>query len=373
MAALYPPGFSDGCKSRVISNSTVDRQALVKVLKDWMRQCASPGREHQLVDNNQSVEIVLVELQRQLAKPQFAMTPITSTRIYAHYKFVMFPNRQYGIKSVFFSLWPEPPRMVDMESADLKVPVTQRAYFEDHLYMFRFDLPAGNQLLDKAAGLAHDMAASVASLPKNPFGPADTSFEGMVSELIGFDLTKPFDEALKDKAYDTAMGKLKGRKSPNSSDSVFEDLIKMGLDKTVDLAEKALGPEAKMFGLIPGMFCDWLSASMAHEVATKRFDLYFYFAMGMGTEIAQGTGYKKQNGLEKLFFLTGKSFARGLGSLARYQLGLALVEQYRVSPKYLHADPQQFRFPDDYKRYWGDQSMHDGFKAYMKKKGFVLG
>ena len=36
-----------------------------------------------------------------------------------------------------------------------------------------------------------------AGLPENPFGPSDTSFEGMVSELIAFRLTKPVDEAMK--------------------------------------------------------------------------------------------------------------------------------------------------------------------------------
>ena len=51
---------------------------------------------------------------------------------------------------------------------------------------------------------------------------------------------------------------------------------------------------------------------------------------------------------------------------------VALVDQYRVSPKYLHADPQKFLFPDDYRRYWGDLVMNDGFKALMKKRGWVV-
>ena len=144
------------------------------------------------------------------------MTPVVTTRIYAHYKFVIFPSHQFGIESVFFSLWPEPPRLVDVEGLNMKVAVTQRAYFEDRLYLFEFDLPAGQKLLEKAAGLAHDMVISVASLPKNPFGPSDTSFQGMVSELIGFDLTKPFDEDVKDKIYDKVSSKLGGPKSPNS-------------------------------------------------------------------------------------------------------------------------------------------------------------
>ena len=65
MPSVYPPGFSESCKSKVISNSLTDRQALVRMLKDWMGQCASRGRESELVDANQSVDGLWNELMRE--------------------------------------------------------------------------------------------------------------------------------------------------------------------------------------------------------------------------------------------------------------------------------------------------------------------
>jgi len=64
----------------------------------------------------------------------------------------------------------------------------------------------------------------------------------------------------------------------------------------------------------------------------------------MGTEIAQEPVIKnRRHG--KLFFPHRKEFAKPLGSLARYQLGLALIDQYRLSPKYMHADRRNSNSP----------------------------
>jgi len=52
--------------------------------------------------------------------------------------------------------------------------------------------------------------------------------------------------------------------------------------------------------------------------ATKRFDLYFYFAIGMERKSLKEPGIKTGRHGE-LFFLTGKNFAKPLGSLARYR------------------------------------------------------
>jgi len=66
----------------------------------------------------------------------------------------------------------------------------------------------------------------------------------MVSELIGSNLTKPFDEAVKDKIYDKVeqtrrpkiqLERLRGR-----------GLVKKGFEKTVDLAEKPCGPKRRV-------------------------------------------------------------------------------------------------------------------------------
>jgi len=77
---------------------------------------------------------------------------------------------------------------------------------------------------------------------------------------------------------------------------------------------------------------DWLRSGGAGKVTEARSVLYWAFADGIASALdPHYRAFSHKDKLRRKFFTLGRRKARGLNALERYQLAMALIQEYRVS------------------------------------------
>jgi len=314
------PILHKGCYSRDIPVFNTDVE-LRKELKVWMSHCVTSRtinphshkhyhRENELVDNNDSVDSLWESIRRLPAQPIYVEHPAPQkVRVYAHYQWKRSLHGDWGVKSVTFTLTPEPYTKITFD--EMNVDTSLRPLFEERKDRLGSDTQKGEEILETQAKRVHEIAKSIISRPNNPTQPDSASV-----------------------AKDGLSGK----------------------------------PHGALAEALVGAFIEIGRAAVVGDIARARLDMYEYYVYGLLSGVTSDSDPSPVTARQKQFYQLGQADAKNLTSVERYQLALSLLSYYAHSPKNHQPRGFELDFPDDYRTYWHTSVMEEGFRAYMKKK-----